>query len=537
MRRFSLIATLCLGLGLPAQAPAQSAVGWLDLFTPDRLVQQMVQFGIMSLRTQLDLKYGDMSVDLRTGRVTLTDVRLWPLPPWDEAGDCMVSIDRMTVRSGALDQIDRLRLKAQVSGAEVALACLPPDARGAAAMAGLEQLDVSRLTLDADYGVPGSNAVSRLFAVVDNVAAVDLTARLAYVWFDGREDMEEPDPVVFLESARLSVENRGIWEAMKGQLPPPLLDPDGAPLFIEGAIGSALADLNRSASGGGTEGDPSALSDAQRAFVDSAAAAWPAFLADPDTLVLETALSEDVYLDFNAFEDDPRAVFETLKPRLALTSGKVSSLLPTALLRQAMGPDAGALSEEDRRKVGLALISGDGAPRDIEKGFALLNPLAKAGDGAAALALSAALEVRAPEDAYLWALAAGADGETGATARLDRLESRFDLATVLRLQNEVSGRASHPSEALQSLAALREQAAKRLSGRGLARSYPIAAMWAMLGKALGDAESADILAAIDEHVRLSGDGAQEAWRPAEQRASDLALEAWLSGDLPGRFAP
>ena len=106
---------------------------------------------------------------------------------------------------------------------------------------------------------------------------------------------------------------------------------------------------------------------------------------------------------------------------------------------------------------------------------------------------------------------------------------------MLELQGKVSGGDTHSVDALQSISGVREQAAMRASGRGAARSYAAAAMWAMLGKALGDAESADILADIDEHVRLGGSDAQEAWRPVEQGASALALRAWLGEDLPARF--
>ena len=521
---------------MPAQVPAQQKFGWLDLISPDRMAQQMLQMGILALRTQMDLKYGDMAVDLLTGRVTLTDVQIWPLPPWDVNGDCEIKIARITLRSGALDRIDHLRFKAQMSGAEAPLDCLPPDARGALGMAGITTLDVPRLTVDVDYGVPGSDAVARVFGVVENAAAVDLTARFAYVWFDGRDDIEEPEPVVFLENATLTVENRGAWEALKGQLPPPYTDPAGAPLLIEGMVGSILADMNRGASGSESTGDPTALTDPQRAFLDSAIAVWPAFLGNPDTLVLETGLETDTYLDFKAMERDPREAFATLKPRLALARAELAKTLPVALLKQAMGPDVGAMPEADRRTAGLALINGDGVPRDLDAGFALLDPIAKAGDGDAALAIARALEMRAPEDAYIWALVAGRNGTAGASALLDRLEDEIAFALVIDLQGRVSGNDSHPVDALQSISAVRDQAAMRLSGRGMARSYAVAAMWAMLGKALGDPESADILGDIDEHVRLAGADAQTAWRPVEQRASELAIKAWLGEDLPARFA-
>jgi len=525
MRRLLLSAAIV--AAAPSSLVAQEKLGWLDLISPNRLVQRAVQFGIMTLRTQMDVKYGDMSVDLMTGRVTLTDVKMWPLPPWDQNGDCVVAIDRMTIRSGSLDQIDRLRFKAHVAGASAPLECLPPEGRQAMGMAGITTLDIPRLTLEVEYGVPGSDAVARVFGVVENAAAVDLTAEFAYIWVDGRRDLEQPDPVVFLKNARLTVENRGAWDALKGQMPPPMTDPEGGTLFVEGAVGSVFGDMN--------DGEP--MSESQKAFLASVVATWPKFLANPNTLVLETALTSDTYLDFEAMERSPIKAFDTLQPRLSLTSSAVSKLVPASLLQQALGADAAAMSDADKRMAGLALISGTGAPRNLQAGIELLGPMAEAGDAEAALALSAALEGPAPEDAYQWALVAGRGNEAGATARLDRLETQLDFATVLRVQETVSGGDANPVDALNSIAGVREQAAMRLSGRGQARSYAISAMWAMLGKALGDAESGDILGDIDEHVRLAGDDAKDAWVESQKRASEMATEAWLEQDLPGRFNP
>jgi len=515
---------------LPAMSSAQGRVSWFDLITPERIVQSALQTGIMMLRTQMDLKYGDMSVNLTTGRVTLTDVKMWPLPEWDENGDCEVSIRRLTLRSGAIDQLDRLRIKAQVSGASAPASCLPLDARQGLAMAGVDGLEMPRMTIDVDYGIPGSDATARMFGVIENVAAVDLTAKFAYVWVDGRDDMEDPNPVVFLSNAALTVENRGVWEAVKAQLPPPMTDPASAGPFVEGALSGVLADMNR---GGDSSAGPSA---SQSAFLASVVSAWPAFLAAPQRLVLETGFSGDTFLDFEAMEDDPRAAFDTLMPRLSLAPAHVSDMLPVALIAQAMGSEAASLPEADRRTAGIAMVTGTGAPRNLDAGIELLMPLARAGDGTAALVLSEALETRAPEDAYRWALAAGRSGEAGATARLDRLEGQIDFARVLELQNDVSGKDKHSQDALQSVALVRDQAAMRLTGRGQARSYGIAAMWASLAKAAGDPEASDILADVDEHVRLSGPEAQAAWRAAETRASALAMEVWIGQDLPARFA-
>lgn len=524
MRR--LLATALVAATLPGLAAAQDRPSLLDYFSLDVIVQRFLQSGIMMLRTQLDMKYSDMSVDMRTGGITLTDVVAWPLPEWDSEGTCEVRIGRVTLRSGALDQPDRIRLKAQLLNASFPASCLPAEPRGALGMAGLDAVTMPRMTLDIDYGIPASDATMRVYADIADVAVADLTSEFAYVWVDGRRDMEEPDPVIFLKSATLALENRGIWDALKGQLPPPFTG-EGAGLVVEGAIGQALLDEAR--------GENPTLSDSQRAFVSSVGQAWPAFLAAPETLVLETGIEGDVFLDFEAMEDELAVVFDTLRPRMALAPARQSGMLPVALLKQAMGADAAQLSAPDRKRLGIALVTGVGAPRNAEAGFALLNEMARGGDGEAATVMAQALEHRAPEDAYRWALLAGRAGETGATALLDRLERNLPFGRILELQSDVSGNDSHAGTVLAKVSTIRDEAAMRLSGRGQARSYEIAAMWAMIGAAAGDPEAADILGDIDERVRLAGPAAQGAWAAAEAKASGLATDAWVGQDLPARY--
>ncbi|MDF0600916.1 hypothetical protein P1J78_09250 [Psychromarinibacter sp. C21-152] len=523
MRR--LFASTALALtALPAALSAQERVTLWDVFSPDRIVQSFLHTGIQMIRTQMDVQYGDLSVDLRRSRITMSDITAWPFLDWDESGDCQIDIDRITVLTTPIDLTDRFKATARLSGVSADKACFPEDVHQAFDMAALDSLDVPRLTVDFDYGMPKSDATVRVYADVDGVATVDATGAFSYFWFEADDDLDDPYPVWFLESAVLSVENKGLWEAVQPVLPPNLTG-ENAGAAVQGMLEGLFADV-----------DAGGLNDAQRAFIASAAAVWPDFVAQPETLVLETALDEDVYLDFYAMEDDFGEVFTLLKPVAALAPARVSAAVPVDLLSRATGEGVAELSDDEKRTVGAALMTGEGAPRNVEAGLALLQPLAEGGDGTAALTLAEALEVRAPEDAYLWALRAGRAGEAGAVALLDRLEDDIPLARVLELQDEVSGSDSHPGSALRTIAGIREQAAMRMSGKGAARSYGIAAMWAMLAKAAGDPEAADILEEIDTMVRLEGAAGRDAWAETEAGYAKLAMEVWIGQNLPARYA-
>lgn len=535
MLRLSALAASAL-IALPSVAAAEGRPSFLDLISPDRIVRSLVQGGVIALRSQMDVTYGDLTVDVAAGRIVLTDVWVWPLPDWDTDAECEITVERMTFTTTPIDRPDRFIAKLQLSGASALPVCLPPQQRTVLEMAGLDALSVPRATLDLSYGFPASDADLALFATVESVANVTLTARLDYVGVDAREDMESPDPVVFIESAELLIENMGLWEVLRAQVPPQVSDPAAARLLVEGGMGSLLANMNRSAAAPDAEGDPSALSDSQRAFIASAAEAWPAFLASPERLVLETGLPESTYFDFVAAQEDPRYVFDTLLPRVALSPQRALYIVPSEVLRAALrAPDE--LTDVERRAVGVALADGIGAPRNLAVARSLLSALAEAGDGAAATALSGATERSDPAEAYRWALVAGATGQPGATARLDRIESRIGLARALELQGGMPDASGLDLGTGTTLAEIRDRAARHLAGTGAPRSYRLAVFWATLGTAAGDPESADILDELDARARHEPEAGRQAWRDAEAAASALALDVWVAGDLPARFRP
>ena len=520
----------------PVSAPAQP-LSWWDVITPDRLVEKLLQYGVMALRTQVDLQYGDLTVNLLSGRATMTDLKIWPLPEWDPDAKCEILVDRLVIAQAPPDQSGRVRFKASVFGISAPAICLPQEMRPVLLATGSQTISVPYFGFDMDYDIASSGAQVQANFVLDKLATFDLSADFSYFWFDGRDDMEEPDPVFELSSAVLSIENAGGWETVRPMIPPPLTDPDTAARALGSLLDDMLQSMNRDAADDLQDNQAGALSADQTAFIASATRSWTDFLKDPRRLVLETGFTPEnsVFLDFDAYEEEPRFVFEDLKPRLNLAPASARSALPADLVRRALGEDAAGMSADEKLLVGTALVEGVGVPRNVPAGTKLLVELARDGNGAAAAAMSQVLETRNPETAYVWALRAGAAGLDGATGRLDRLEAVLEMSVILQIQGEASNDAVHPVEALASIGAIKQQARARLTGRGATRSYGIAAMWAMLAAATGDAESIDILEEIDARIRAGGPAGAEGWAKVEAESSRLAMQIWLSRDLPAAF--
>lgn len=530
MTRPGLIAGLAASTALTlvaAPASAQGKPSLLDLISPDRIAARMLQMGIMGLRSQVDLVYGGMSVSALAGSATITDVTAWPLVDWDTDDGCQVDVDRLTLSTVPLDELDHVRLRAEATGARAKTGCLPPDMRGMLDPLELQTISLGRVTFDIDYTIPTAEAKVQAYLLADDLAAATLTADFEYLWFDARDRYADPKPVIFLRSARLTAENLGLWDKVKGMLPPPVLDPDQSAQMVD-AFFTGMLPPPREGTTPSAERDP-----LEQSVKDS----WAAFLADPQKLVLETSFDPAVsaYIDPEAWDrNGPDAMLDDLKPRMVLAPAPARALLPAALLKKAVdAPDT--LSDDERLTLGTALATGTGVPRDLGMAQDLLAPAADAGNGEAALLLAKALENRDTAAAYTLALQSAAAGTAGAAGVLDRIEGKLPFARVLELQGQLVAGVDHPVESLASLNLVRQEAVMRMSGKGRTRSYGIALLWALIGSAAGDPESELILADIDQKVRLGGEDAAAVWKTQEAEATALARNAWLGFDLPTSF--
>ena len=517
---------------LPAAASAQEAgrATWSELLTPDRVTRGLVQYGILLARTQADITYGDLAVDLSSGRVALSEVVVYPFVDWGQGkgfdGPCRIDIDTLTLRGQPWGTIVGGAGGLEVSGLRAGFDCVPPDSRLVLGLAGLSEISVPSAGVEYGYDVPRSSASLRVHGSVEGLGALELAADMPYVWFElpTGEDAD-PLPIVYLSRAALTFEDDGAFAALRPLLPPEATDPATAEAFARDAATEAVIAALTDALGIG----PDTLTGPPAAFVDSAATAWAEFVVDPRRIALETGeLAEPgVYLDFAGYGEDTALVFQDLAPRAVPTPTPDVEALPADLVARAL--DGGEMPAEERRRVGLALLTGEGAPRAREAGLSLLEGLADAGEPALALDLADALAEADPEAAYAYALTAAADGVPGATTRLARLESALPFAAVMRLQGEaLDAGPAGPGEPLSSLEMreMRRLAERRLAGRGLSRSYLLAATFARLGAAQDDARSQGILERIDELAAAAPEGDREAWAALEAEASERALDAW-----------
>ncbi len=537
------LAVAALLAGQPARAEGTSVLDWFAVLAPDRVLTLALQTGIAALRSQAEVRYEGLSVDLAAGTVALTGLSVRPihLPP-DRAG-CSLGAERLVVAGLGLQPRDSLRFEAEVIGARLSALCLAPETRGTLQMIGLDDLRFDRGSLRLDYDFPSAAAGVQLGLVAAGLLAVDASARLDYLAF-GTGRRREPEPYVRFRDAEVTVEDLGLLALMRPLMPPALAVPEATGAMLAGELRRNLERENARASGHGRippSSDPvppeaARLSPAQEVFVGTLADETARFLRDGGgvTLALSAPGDAAVLLDFPAMERDGREAFAALNPRFQPAPARRAAIVPTALVARAVATPGG-LSAEERAQAGRAFLTGIGAPRDIDRGAALLAPLA-AGDPALAAELARALAGRDPAAAYRHALAAGAARLPGALGLLDAIEAALDPAQMLALQAEAAAGSEAEGEApFASVAALRAAALARLSGLGAPRDYARAWFWASLAAAAGDAGSAALRDEIEARFAARGPEGAAALAAATAPHAAVLLREWIARDLPGRF--
>lgn len=297
-------------------------------------------------------------------------------------------------------------------------------------------------------------------------------------------------------------------------LPPELRDPAQAEAVVVQAIRS-LAQPSR---------------PELEAFAAQAAPEIAAFIVRPDRLQVELRPRIPVAFDSRTAGADPLALLAAAAPRVADALPPRQALLPADLVSRVLATPEAATPEE-RRQVGIALATGQGAPRDLAQAATLIGDAPD--DAEAAMALAEGLAGRDDHAAYAGAQAAAAAGAPGAPALLDSIEARIGLPAALQLQRSSAAPPAPDLAAIRTAADLRDRAAASLDGAGVPRDYAGAVYWATLGAAAGDAGSGLFLARIEGRMDRLLDPAP--WRAARAAAEARALRDWVAADLPARL--
>jgi len=520
----TIAATGGAALAQQGDAPEQDVASALSF-----LQKLSTHYSLLVLRTFVDVTYDRVAVQPNGTDLTISGVTLYPELPWDPEANCEVTIDRITTDDEISFQTVATAL--ELTGVSVPAACFEREVAGMMSSFGYDGLVADTMSVGISYNLPSSSAQVNIQAAIVDAADVTVDADLNYIWFrfptQGYSD--EPQPIIQLGSAEIVVENNGLWEKLEPMLSAQMGDLNAVPQMIEMQMSQMLPMIG---------GNP--LTPEDEAFIANVSEEVGRFLRDKDRIVISAAPEGGVWMDEDVF-DSPQTMIKALQPKVSAVSMARAAIIPPADLAAAMA-DGAQLDDAQRLAVGEALLTGVGAPRNVEAGMGLLMPLAQNwnGEAAALLAHAAAADGEA-ETAYRMALIAMGGGDTSVLGVADDMEMSLDMATVLGLQDELfeswpgeNDLGAKAEEAVKAgdVGEIRRIAAMLTTGRGAVRSYQNAMVAATLAAAAGDRSAAKMRDRLNTAF-----GGSEAWTALVADAEATALQIWTREGFGEAVAP
>jgi hypothetical protein len=387
----------------------------------------------------------------------------------------------------------------------------------------IDTVAVPRLSIDMRYDLPSGNASVLAYSVIDGLGTVTLDADFDYLAAGpGYGFSSDPVPVASLSSLKLHVENGGIWSKVTPLLSDQFTNPATGPARVVAILNSLRSIVI------GPNPSPE-VTERFGAFTKTVQSAAEQFLASPKEIIIETGFdpSAPVLLDLPAYEIDPGELFSDLQPVVSVTPIAAKNIAPVNQLGAVLSNDS--LTDAARIEVGIALLTGQGAPRNHELAIEVLSGLSAAGDAATTYQIAKALAETSPERAYSYALQASKGGAVGAAALLDEIEPRLDAQVMFDAQ---MGLDDLTPEVPSSIGAMRDLAAGYFDGR-TGRSYVLASYWGRLAAAAGDTASLHLLDDIED--RVDALGAVSEWQKLEDLIGTRAVEDWVELDVAARL--
>ena len=517
MKRFLSITAFCISATTAVAQTSDSRPTLWDFFTVERFATAFFNQLITYARAGADVRFDAVQVDPVAGLIRVTGLEVSPKIPGIDPDACTITATRTTLDLSPFDQIDNARLRIALDDVVAGFDCFPREARPVLGFLGLSDLNIDRADIGVDYDVPSGGAQVQLQAGIVGLVTVLLDADVEYVSYRYDFEVEDVDPSVDLNAIRLQIEDQGLSARLEQVLPPQMRDPDTLSDQLRTELINALRDANGEAP----------LNAEQERFIAEAQEMARLVAGGAGKIVVETDIAAQPARINEDVADDPAAFFALLAPRVAPATKAISQTISRADLIAAQ---EASLPTADQRSIGEALLSGVGAPRNIELGLALLAPLAEDRDASAALLMAEALFDRDIEASYILASQAAAGGEAAALAVLDRAEDKLRFPALMALQNEAVDIGLAAPDRFATLAEMRRAALAHLTGLDAIRNYELAYFWASMAAAGGDTAAARLRDEIDERMRLRGLSAP--WAETTTDIEALVLEGWIAADIP-----
>ncbi len=495
----------------------------LELFSPDKISTVIAHSLIAALRTQVEMRYDYLSTSVMQGGVSITGLEMRPRLPYDTRHLCRVKVDRATLAAPLPELLQtRHNTRLTLTGLHLPASCLPSEAAQMMRSAGLNDVQLDHATIRFSYSYGSGEISGDMSLAINDFAHLDLGVTGAMV--PTRRNSYSADPDLRFTRLVATLKDNGGWQRVQKLLPPKVQDPKILRQIVHQALSAELVDKHNQ------------LRQAvQRKFLDELADQIEAFTTQPGEITIEATLPpEGVQIDPARFW--PNMLITTFGLTARSTPLARTRLIDNKLVNQLSTPDQ--VDAPTRLKLAQALLDGVGVPQAPSMVPELLEPLlddSKHRPQAAAL-IAHSLQDTNPQDAYPYALMAGAGQATMAGLSLDRIESMLTTGKVIKLQEAYKRPPlSEDLPAGNDPRALRDKSLAYFTGLGAPRSYTRAYYFALLAQAAGDVGAAGLLDDIKARFAGRGEKVRKSWTKLRRKIEAQALEDWFERKLAERY--
>lgn len=520
------VLTCAMSLPFAASADTDPKPGLIEFFSADRIGTFIANTAIAALRTQMELEYDFLSTDLLRGTVSISGITARPQLPYDQASQCVVTIDRAVINTDVAKPGEvASEINLNLIGATASTACVPRDVAMGLRAAGMRDITLDQFKLRTAYIYTTGETSGDLTLSVNEVANLDFSASGMILPRLG--SFGPGEPAFRVMRAVASLKDQGGWAKVAAMLPPNFSDP--ATIRAIGAEGVTQFLSNNGAR---------TVTAVERNFVNNLMARVEEFVSDPGELTIEANLPDTgIVIEPEVYNTEPQALIASLALEARTSPIARSRILSGSELAALQDPDS--LSAAERLALAQALIDGNGVPQVPALVPNLVRPLLEDDANApqAAALVARVLQGRDAGAAYPFALQAAAGGIDGAVSILDRLETQMTTVEVLTAQREALA-GSAADVALpdgDDPRALRRLSLAYLAGVGQPRSYARAYYLALLAQAAGDIAGETLKDEIEDRFEARGTDVTNAWADTSAALQAAALENWITDGLGDRY--
>ena len=505
-----VIGAMIFGAGIMSPLASLTAEPLID---PSKLINQLsnrvFEVAVSAARTQAEIEYDSITFNETLSTVSINDLVVEPLPHQGMSG-CSLAIGHIAFSSSTASHVTRDTVEFGLDDLRLAPTCLPFEARGMLAMAGVSTMVVPSAKVEISYDYPSGGATLSVHGELAD--ALGFTLHLSFPYFsiiDGYTPLHAR-----LDEAELTVFNKGIWDSASIQLPAQFTQPGYAGDYVAEMVGSGMF-----------YGQPDAQS---QKFLGQISTAWEDFLQSPTQITLRSNITtaDGILLDPDVLED-PAKLINYLSPNIYAGEIRRSQLMPAQDIKSIIYGNFSNYSDEMLMHVGEGFLTGKGYPRNEAIGLKILNYLAIQGaNGISHTLAQHYLEKQNYTLAYEFALQDSATGSAQSVNILNVAEPYLDLSDVLAMQGDGMIDFNKAVAAVEPADYYRYAVAS-MNGKGMRKSYLAAYFWAILAQANGDRRTASIMTKI-EALGTDKDLADTIdWNGQLAQAQADALMVWM----------